>query len=514
MREGKMASVRVLNLKLVAAFTVTAGVVFVVTVAMRDAGRKRASSADALQCSHWAVMRVAQLVGIPVDRKTVQELLPYNAHGHNMRQISRALEKLGISTVGKMCSLEMLSGEDCPYIVHLTKPDHFVVVPYVDDYWVHIYDGAGRRIVRSKSLLQSRFGGEVLCASRNREIPNDGTKVKADTPGPRADFETLLVDKMAVAAASEPVEFVYPFRNCGHEDLIITGIRPDCSCVRSEAPQEPIPPGTRGAIKLWYRINPSNGPFSHRAVVQTNDPLHPNVIITAAGYTGGEITIDPPRLDLGEIVRGRPHATTCFVTYHGGESGFDIQDVGSTSIDATVRKSTPTSRRPSELHELSGVSSDVRVLRHVYPVDLTIIPWGKAGDTLEGEITLDTSVKGIGQLSVPVTATIVSPVRAYPSIVSFGKVSADRDARQSLMLVSLRREAFRIERVDSPDLARCTYSSALADEQVDVAISAPASVVSKLCEDGLTIHVRLVNSNEEVSVPVEFVAFDDGLSAN
>ena len=197
MRERRLAYLRMILLGVVAVGGLITGITWVAAIAVREAGGKRAplDSADGLQCAQWAVIRAAQLVGIPIDRSEAQRLLPYNVRGHNMLQISGALKSLGIDTVGRRDDLESLGGGGYPCIIHLTKPDHFVVVSHADEDWIDIYDGAGRCTVVSTSRLLPRFGGEVLYAHRTPISGNDAKKLTPVVPGPRADFETLLVDK-------------------------------------------------------------------------------------------------------------------------------------------------------------------------------------------------------------------------------------------------------------------------------------------------------------------------------
>ena len=102
---------------------------------------------------------------------------------------------------------------------------------------------------------------------------------------------------------------------------------------------------------------------------------------------------------------------------------------------------------------------------------MSVSPLGTVGDRLSGTITIRTNVKGIGELSIPVTGTVVAAVRAYPSIVNCGSVLEEQGIRQSVTVASLLAEAFQIEGVDSPDEAvKCDYSSAIGEEQRDITI--------------------------------------------
>ena len=248
-----------------------------------------------LQCSHWAVYRSSQLVGLPVTSAQVRKLLPFDQNGHTMLQIAESLRELGLGTEARKESIDTLEDRNCPCIVHLHSPDHFVVVCGVDAEAVHMYDGSGRRIMRSKEAVGKRFSGVVLYVQ-----PSEGDAVDHSTServtgarSPNIRFETLLVDKGAIGASGDPVAFIYPFFNSGDDDLIIKDVNADCKCLKAEAPQEPIPPNKDGEIKLFYHIKPRRGPFSHKALVETNDPRNTHIALEAAGYTGTDVSLHP-----------------------------------------------------------------------------------------------------------------------------------------------------------------------------------------------------------------------------
>ncbi len=50
----------------------------------------------------------------------------------------------------------------------------------------------------------------------------------------------------------EVVEHVYPFTNIGKVDLIITNATSTCGCTVPEYPEEPIPPGGKGEIRVKF----------------------------------------------------------------------------------------------------------------------------------------------------------------------------------------------------------------------------------------------------------------------
>ena len=161
--------------------------------------------------------------------------------------------------------------------------------------------------------------------------------------------------------------------------------------------------------------------FSHKAVVETNDPQNTKVVLEAAGYTGIDVSIHPPRLDLGDIVQGRECIARCFVTFKGDRGGFEVEEVTTTLVGAEVH--TYSGNTPQLAQDKSiapGTPTNLPLSGNVRMIQIAITPLDNAGEKLEGAITIHTNIKGFEQLSVPVVAHIGLPIKAYPSILSFG----------------------------------------------------------------------------------------------
>lgn len=76
------------------------------------------------------------------------------------------------------------------------------------------------------------------------------------------DFGTIQKNK-AVAH-----DFV--FTNTGDANLVILDARSECGCTVAETPQEPIPPGKQGKIKVVYNAVGMPDSFEKTVTVKTN----------------------------------------------------------------------------------------------------------------------------------------------------------------------------------------------------------------------------------------------------
>lgn len=73
-----------------------------------------------------------------------------------------------------------------------------------------------------------------------------------------------------VVDEGEVVTHVYKFKNTGNEPLVISNAKGSCGCTVPKWPQEPIPPGGSGDIKVEFNSKGKPGPQSKRVTVTAN----------------------------------------------------------------------------------------------------------------------------------------------------------------------------------------------------------------------------------------------------
>jgi hypothetical protein len=83
----------------------------------------------------------------------------------------------------------------------------------------------------------------------------------------------------------EKVAFSFRFRNSGKKPLIITGTHAGCGCTQPEKPEQPVPPGETGEIKVVFDSKGKSGRQEKFITVESNaQPHFPDLKLT------GEIT--------------------------------------------------------------------------------------------------------------------------------------------------------------------------------------------------------------------------------
>ncbi|MCL2118860.1 MAG: DUF1573 domain-containing protein [Planctomycetaceae bacterium] len=276
------------------------------------------------QCAHWSIMKCCQLNGVSIAMSFLLEKLPPSPSGHSLLQISEVLREIGFETEGRIESESTFHSLSFPLIAHLTNPDHFVTIASADNKVVHVFDGNGRRVVIDLPSFFEQWGGAVLLVTKpkgNSSLPPFLPRLPST---PRIQFDSLLLDLGTVSAIGEPVPFEFTFRNFGDSDLIIEDVQPDCSCIKSEKPENAISPNGKGIIMLFYNVKPQKGSFSHNVIVKSNDPNQPIIPLVASGWSGVELITEPSNIYLSDLVQGQETKFRCLVKHTGDRAGLSM----------------------------------------------------------------------------------------------------------------------------------------------------------------------------------------------
>jgi hypothetical protein len=362
------------------------------------------------QCGHWCIRRCCELLGAPVEMPAILEMLPRQEGGHSMLQLARVLKTIGLKTEGRRETLDTLAEASFPVIVHLKNPDHFVVATAVENGRVHLFDGWGRRTSRAVRTFEVQWSGNVLLVRRDRDSgPLPVFSSFPSESAPRIQFDTLFVDKGDLASDGEPVSFLYRFQNLGITELIIKKIRPDCTCIKTEHPDQPVPPGGTGIIQLLYHPPTGGGLFFHQAVVETNDPHLPLVKLKATGFFDVQVSAHPDRLDFDEVVAGQNHSAVVFIKYTGVREDFTV-DKATCSFEG-IKLSTYSTQTDRARKWWPDAGSSLRVEPGVFVVEVSFIPSKQMSGKIEATLLIQTNISKFSRISVPVTALVVKPMQ-------------------------------------------------------------------------------------------------------
>ncbi len=100
---------------------------------------------------------------------------------------------------------------------------------------------------------------------------------------PKIEFESTIYDYGQIKEKDGKQKGVFWFTNTGNEPLKITSVRASCGCTASDYTRDDIPPGKKGFVEATYNPERRPGNFSKSITVSTNDPEHPNIVLTIKG---------------------------------------------------------------------------------------------------------------------------------------------------------------------------------------------------------------------------------------
>lgn len=128
------------------------------------------------------------------------------------------------------------------------------------------------------SNRQGQYGPTRL--AKVKEKATSGTESSADRQGPerpdgpRVAFDTLRHDFGSLTSAS-PVRHKFRFRNTGTRPLLITNVKPGCSCTKVSYYDDQIAPDEVGEISILLDTKDLKDEFFRTISVTTNDPSKP-----------------------------------------------------------------------------------------------------------------------------------------------------------------------------------------------------------------------------------------------
>ncbi len=461
------------------------------------------------QCGHWSILRCCELLCAPVDMPTLMSMLPFEERGHSLLQLAQILEKIGLHVEGRQENIETLAEQHMPCVAHMGKAKHFVVVDGVSNGRVHLFDCWGRRTSRKSADFVDDWSGRVLLVSRDPAGPLLPAFVGAGPePAPRVQFDATFVDKGELPPSGEAVPFVYHLRNGGNRDLEIKAIHKKCSCIEAKKPVAPIPPGGEGVVELAFDTANVEGPFFHQVLVETNDPLLPVAKLKATGYIDSGVTAHPATIAFGDVALGEEHTVACVVKYAGLREEFAIRAVECDSALIELRHfgvDTPDAAKLLWPDANSRVTPGT--IGHVVVVTLRPAP-EQEGD-VRAEVVIETNLEGFERVVVPVTGSVVPPVRVYPSLLSFGEVASGDEIERTVTALAPTGRPFRIAGA-LPDHDGLGVSPGDPDEQGEVVVRLTTSGAAALAlaDQQLALIVEMTDTGERFSVPLRVYALD------
>ncbi len=219
-----------------------------------------------------------------------------------------------------------------------------------------------------------------------------------------------VLDKLAECS------HVFWVRNEGTAPLELERGRTTCTCMMSDLPPEPIPPGGRAAIRVGAKATAKHGPFDHTAFVLTNDPEQKSFSLRITGITCVHLGTSPEELSFPVMERDQTY-TGRAVLYTQVWEKFEISEVKPSLAELAWEMEPATAKELQELQARAG-----------YAIRLTVPPGQKAGsfrEWLEFRIAAPGAESEDHSVRLNLVGSVPSPVEVFGARAHDGRYKLD-----------------------------------------------------------------------------------------
>lgn len=134
-------------------------------------------------------------------------------------------------------------------------------------------------VMTPKKLLFSVFCLLTLGACSGNQANNAAGNTQNTAP---SNNQTMVFEKethdFGQIKSGERVSYLFRFTNKGNEPLVISRIDTGCGCTAGDYPKEPVLPGEKGSITVFFNSSGRIGQQSQSARVFTNIASEPIVL--------------------------------------------------------------------------------------------------------------------------------------------------------------------------------------------------------------------------------------------
>ena len=205
-------------------------------------------------------------------------------------------------------------------------------------------------------------------------------------------------------ARGSKTEYRFTFRNIYKEPVHVVGVRTSCGCTSPEVTKKDLKTHETSEVVATFNTRTFLGQHGATLTVTIDKPYYAEVQLRVAGNIRGDVTFDPPFVDLGNVDLGKGAERSVRVT-HVGSTPWEIKDVRSANSNFEVQLSKP-SHAPSQ---------------SIYDLTLRLRPDAPAG-YVKGQLILVTNDPRATQIPMDVEGRVVAEVTVSPQLLAMGVV--------------------------------------------------------------------------------------------
>jgi len=205
-------------------------------------------------------------------------------------------------------------------------------------------------------------------------------------------------------ARGSKTEYRFVFKNIYEEDLHVVGVRTSCGCTSPEVTKRDLKTHETAEIVATFNTRTFLGQHGATLTVTFDKPFYAEVQLRVAGNIRGDVSFDPPFLDLGNVDLGAGVERSVRVT-RLGSAPWQINDVRSANSHFEVSLSKP-------------VRSSAQT---AYDLTLRLKPDAPAG-YVKGQLILVTDDPRATQIPMDVEGRVIAAVTVSPQLLELGTV--------------------------------------------------------------------------------------------
>jgi hypothetical protein len=217
-------------------------------------------------------------------------------------------------------------------------------------------------------------------------------------------------------AKGSKTEYRFVFRNIYKEPVHVVGVRTSCGCTSPEVTVRDLKTHETSEVVATFNTRTFLGQHGATLTVTFDKPYFAEVQLRVAGNIRGDVTFDPPFVDLGNVDLGKGAERSVRVT-HVGSTPWEIKDVRSANSNFEVALSKPT-------HTAS---------QSAYDLTVRLKPEASAG-YLKGQLILVTNDPRAAQIPMDVEGRVVAEVTVSPQLLALGAVKPGGSVTKNIVV--------------------------------------------------------------------------------
>ncbi len=226
----------------------------------------------------------------------------------------------------------------------------------------------------------------------------------------------------------------FEVKNKGNADLVIQRLSPSCGCTATQVASPIIKPGGSEKVRVTFDTSGFMGDKTKSVLIASNDTNTPEVIVTLKGQVLSSFTVDPARVDFGEIFPSSPLSDRQREVSFSVAEGSDLKITKVTSLSPYL------------------VTTPVVAQGNRATVTIQIAPTAPLGE-FRDRVIFELDGGRRASVNVPVNASVKGDLRVTPSTISFGVVDGQASLERRVQFENKGRDAVTIQSITSSDPA-------------------------------------------------------------